>query len=240
MRHRAKAILIGVVSLGAAAPAAAQLESGPSLSIEAATDERRRGVSWSDGEPVVRATLSVPVAQGLTLDATGVSLWGSRRHGGADGVIDVQASYARQVGDWRLSADAIYHLFPGASGQGYVELGAGGGFLIGPAGIDLFARYAPRQGAIGGDNLYVAAAPSIGIPGTPLTVSAHIGHSSGAARDPRTLRLRPDGDYWDHGLAVDYRKGRWLAGLSYTNTDIARNAADHVAATLVARVGVEF
>jgi uncharacterized protein (TIGR02001 family) len=218
----------------------AQVESGPSLSVEAATDERRRGVSWSDGDAVVRATLSVPVADGLTLGATAVSLRGSRRHSGADGVIDVQAGYARQLGDWRLSADATYHLFPGASGQGYVELGTGAGFLIGPAGIDLFARYAPRQRAIGGDNLYLGAAPSVGIPGTPLTVSAHIGHSSGAVRDFRALRLRPDGDYWDHGLAVDYRKGKWFAGLSYANTDIARNAADHAGATLVARAGVEF
>jgi len=238
MRHRVAAALILVAI---ASPAAAQITSGPSLTIEAASDERRRGVSWSDGDPVLRANLFVPVTRGLAVDATAASLWGSRRQGGADAVIDLRAGYDRQIGGWRLAGDVTYRLFPGVAGWNYVEAGAAGGFLIGPASLDLSVRYAPRQTAIGGDNLYIGATPSFSIPGTPFTISGNVGHSSGAVRDPvRVSRLRPDGGYWDHGLAVDYRKGRWLAGVRYTNTDIARNRADNVGATLVARAGVEF
>ena len=235
------AAAFGLCSIAVAAPAAAQVTSSPSLTLEAASDERRRGLSWSDGDPVLRAALFVPVTEALAIDATAVSLRHSRRQGGADAVIDLRAGYDRQIGGWRLTGDMTYRVFPGIAGWNYVETGAAAGFLIGPASLDLSVRYAPRQRSIGGDNLYIGATPSIGIPGTPLTISGNVGHSSGKVRDPiRMQRLRPDGSYWDHGLAIDYRKGRWLAGVRYTDSDIARDRADHAGATLVARAGVEF
>jgi len=239
MRHCAAA-LVFLGCLGTTPTAVAQTSS-PSLTLEVASDERRRGLSWSDGDPVLRASLFVPVTERLAVDATAVSLWGGSRQGGADAVIDLRAGYDRQIGGWRLSGDLTYRLFPGVAGWNYVEAGAAAGFLIGPASLDLSVRYAPRQRSIGGDNLHIGATPSFGIPGTAFTLSANLGHSSGAVRDPiRVQRLRPDGGYWDHGLAIDYRKGRWLTGLRYTNTDIAREKAEHVGATLVARAGVEF
>lgn len=226
---------------GLATPAFAQDDGGLSASVELASDERRRGLSLSSGDPVLRAGVSVPVTGGLVLDATAVSLWGSRRHGGADGVVDLRTSYAYQAGAWSLVADATYHAFPGASGQGYAELGASAGFLIGPANIGAFARYAPRQHAIGGDNLYLGAEASLGIPGTPLTVSGHVARSSGSVRNPlRARRLRPDGRYWDHGVALDYRRGQWMAGLRYANSSINSAASQHAGATLVARIGFDF
>ena len=222
-----------------AVPATAQYAAGPSITLEAASDERRRGLSWSDGDPVLRGTLSVPVAQGLSLDGTATSLWGSNRHGGADAVIDLGPSYVRQLGGWRLSLDARYHLFPGADHQGYGEVGAGAGFLIGPASIDVGAQYAPRQSAIGGDNLYLSSSASFAIPGTPLTASARVGHSSGAQRDPlASQRLRPGGNYWDYGAGIGWYRGRWSAELRYSDTDIARRDAAYAGATLISRVGL--
>src|SRR3546814_9039659 len=106
------------------------------------------------------------------------------RHGGADAGVDLGAAYARQVGGWRLSAEGRYRLFPGSSGQGYGEFGAGAAFQIGPASIDFNGSYAPRQSSIGGDNLYLSASAAMGLPGTPLTVSARIGRS-----DRKSTRL---------------------------------------------------
>lgn len=227
--------------MGAAStPAFAQITAGTSLSLEAASDERRRGLSWTNGDPVLRAALSVPLTSELSLDATAVTLRGSARHGGADAVIDLQAGYARQIGAWSLSAQAAYHAFPGASGQGFAEVGAGAGFMIGPASLDAFVRYAPGQHSIGGDNLYLGASLATGIPGTPLTLSGHVGHSSGSMDDPiAARRLRPDGGYWDHGVALDYRKGRWFAGLRYANSSAGDSAA-HAGPTAVAHVGIGF
>ncbi len=240
MKWRAAAILACSAWLGVAAPVFAQIGDGPSLSLEAASDERRRGLSWSDGEPVVRATLSVPVAGAVSLDATAVTLWGSDRHRGADAVVDVQARYTRQLGGWRLSADATWHLFPGAANQGYAELGAAAGFLLGPASIDVFTRYAPGQAAIGGDNLHIGTAVTVAVPGTPLTVSGHVGRSSGKVDDGlRATRLRPDGRYWDHGVAIDYRRGRWSAALRYVDSSL-RDGVGQGGATVIGSVGVTF
>jgi uncharacterized protein (TIGR02001 family) len=231
----ASAFLAGV----GAGPAFAQYADGVSATVEVASDERRRGLSWSEGDPVLRGTLSVPVADGLSLDGAAASLWGSARHGGADAVVDLGAVYARQIGGWRLSAEGRYHLFPGSSGQGYGEIGAGAAFLIGPASIDVSGSYAPRQSSIGGDNLYLSASAAMGLPGTPLTVSARIGRSAGDARDPaRAARLRPDGAYWDYGIGVDYMKGRWFAGLRYADSGIAGPEGRHAGASLIGRVGL--
>lgn len=224
---------------GHVGPAAAQYASGPTFTLEAASDERRRGLSWSDGDPVLRAAVALPVADGLSLDGAATTLWGSDRHGGADAVLDIGPSYVRQLGGFRLTAEGRYHLFPSASHQGYGEVGAGAGVLIGPASLDLFATYAPRQSAIGGDNLYLSASAATALPGTPFTLSARIGRSSGAVRDPlRATRLRPDGTYWDHGAGIDYAKGRWSAGLRYANSSIDGPGRRHAGASLIARVGL--
>lgn len=221
-----------------AIPAAAQYASAPSFSFEAASDERRRGLSWSDGDPILRGSISVPIVEGLSLDGAATTLWGSNRHGGADAVLDLGATYAKQLGGFRLTAEGRYHLFPGASHQGYGEVGAIAGFTLGPASVDMGARYAPRQSAIGGDNLYLSAASAVSIPGTPFTLSGHVGRSSGDVRDPlAAARLRPDGAYWDHGVSLDWYRGRWSAGLRYADTDIDAPDNAHAGATLIARVG---
>lgn len=145
----------------------------------------------------------------------------------------------RQVGGWRLSTEGRYHLFPDASDQGYGEIGAGVGFLIGPASIDLNASYALRQSSLGGDNLYLSASAAMGLPGTPLTISARVGHSSGTVQDAaKAARLRPDGSYWDYGLGVDYLKDRWFAGLRYADSSVETPGEHHAGARLIGHVGL--
>lgn len=232
------ALAAGFALAASASPALAQYAGGLSASIEAASDERRRGLSWSEGDPVLRGVASLSVAEGLSLDGSAVSLWGSDRHGGADAVIDIGPTFTRQMGGgWRLTAEGRYHLFPGAANQGYGEFGAGAGFLLGPASVDLFASYAPSQSAIGGENLNVSASATAGVPGTPFTVSARIGRSSGDVRDPtKAARLRPDGAYWDHGFGVDYLKGRWTAGVRYADSSIEGPGSRHAGPSIIGRV----
>jgi hypothetical protein len=64
-----------------------------------------------------------------------------------------------------------------------------------------------------------------GIPGTPLTVSGHVGRSSGSADTRARARLRPGGRYWDHGVALEYRKDRWSAALRYADTSLGKGVA---------------
>lgn len=229
-----------LVTAAHAMPAVAQ-SPGVDASVEAMSDERRRGISWSDGDPALRLGLSVPVTDGLSIESAATGLWGSTRHGGADGVIDAGLNWTRQLGGWRLSAQGRYHMFPGASGQDYGEVGAVAGFLLGPASIDFGAHYAPHQSAIGGDNLYLSIAGAIALPNTPFTLSGHVGRSSGDADDPaRSARLRPDGTYRDHGIALDWYRGRWFAGLRYSGTSIGGPARRDAGDKLIARAGFSF
>jgi uncharacterized protein (TIGR02001 family) len=114
------------------------------------------------------------------------------------------------------------HLFAGADGRAdYGELDAGIGYLIGPLQLNAAATYAPVQDSIGGDNLYLQARATGSLPLFPLTLSAHIGRTTGSTRDPiRAARLRPDGDYTDWGVGVEQSLGPIALGLRYTGTSI--------------------
>jgi len=237
----ARLALLGVCSLATAAPALAQIVPKPDISIELDSDQRRRGLSWSDGRPAVEGFVSLPVGDALTIGVGATSLRGSARHGGADVGIDGLVRVGQDVGGgWRLSAGVVGHVFPGEGGLSYVELEGAASYQIGPAMLGLTALYAPAQSAIGGDNLYLQAGADIGIPGSGFTLHASVGRSSGAIDDPvRAARLRPENRYWDYAVGVDRPIGPFTVGVRYTDTSIdgAMPAAPyqdrHVGARLV-------
>ena len=115
------------------------------------------------------------------------------------------------------------HLFGGAAFRAdYVELGGSAAYTLGPVQFDAGADYAPRQAAIGGDDLYLHAGAQAGIPGTPWTLLAGIGHSTGRTDDPfRAARLRPAGDYsgWRNGVLRN--TGPVTQGLDYAVVSVA-------------------
>lgn len=253
-RIRRPAADVRLIGLGAAfalgavaAPAVAQVSLGGS--VEVATDERRRGISWSDGELAPAASISAGLPSGFDLGVRVTGTRGDPRHGGADAVADVTGGFGRDVGGGlRLDGFVTGHLFAGARGRmDYVELGAGASYALGPAEVGVDARYAPVQSAIGGDNLWLGARARVGVPATPFTLAASAGHSSGSVDDPiRAARLRPGGDYWDWSLGVDHISGPLTLGLAYTGTDIGDRlgspyaSARHTGDKVTARAAVTF
>ncbi|AXJ95510.1 MULTISPECIES: TorF family putative porin [unclassified Sphingomonas] len=241
MRH---SLAIALLSLFAAAPAIAQTTT--SIDVAAASDDRRRGLSWSDGalapSVAVRATAG-PFDAGARLTATR----GSARFGGADAVGDLDLGYTLPLGGGvDLVGVGAAHLFAGARGrQDFVEGGADLDYLIGPLTLTGGARYAPRQSSIGGDILYLFARAEGGVPGTPISLHAQIGRTGGATDDAvAAARLRPGGDYTDWTIGGRHVRGRLSIGLDYVGTDIARDAArlsgGHAGDTLVGRVALRF
>lgn len=243
MVKRAAAILPLV--LAAAWPGAVRAADW-SLSASVGTDERRRGLSWSDGRPAASARLSLEAAEGLSLSVAGTTLRGSARHDGARTGIDSAIVYRHSFGAFRADAQLSHHAFPGHGKAGYVELGGGGGTTIGPVQLDLFGLYAPTQAAIGGDNLYLATAASVALVGTPFTIGAQLGRSSGDSDDPvRSARLRPHGRYTDAALAVDYAHGPFTLRVALSDTwhgrrGIASPSAADSGRRLSARASVAF
>ena len=223
----------------ATAQAQGMSDSGaPSFGVEATTDEVRRGLSWSDGKASVSADGAVSFA-GFDLSARVAATRGAVRHLGADAVTDLTLARRWTIGLIDLSALVSGHLFAGATDTAhYAELGLGASYALGPARVGTGVRYAPRQGAIGGDNLYLYGDAALGIPATPFSLSASVGHSRGSVRDPaRAARLRPDGAYTDWRLGADYARGPLLIGLDYTGTDVkGGQAGDRV----IGRVRLSF
>jgi hypothetical protein len=207
---------------------------------EATTDLRRRGLSWSDGKPALEAFASVPLTGGLSLEAGAATLRQSPRHGGADLLIEAALRYTHQIDAWTLSAQVQGLGFAGAEDQNYAQLRGAIARTIGPVQLQASADWAPPQSAIGGSNLYLAGRASTGIPGTPLTIAAGIGRSTGTDDGSgRAARLRPGGSYTDYRLDADYIIGAVSLGASLTATSIDLDAAD-VGTRLLFRAGVSF
>lgn len=191
--------------------------------IEIASDERRRGISWSQSRATARAALSIQPTTTFRIDGAVTALRRSRRHRGADTVVDLGAGWQDRSGPVRYDAGVVAHLFAGGAGRlDYAEVQAGLGSTIGPADFGLSASYAPRQNAIGGEVLYLAADARVAVVGTPFSIVGGLGRSSGAVRDPiRAARLRPENRYMDWRLGVEHVSGPVTASLLYLGTDLS-------------------
>lgn len=215
-------ITVSACALAAALPAAAQADV--TAGVELATDENRRGLSWSAGRVAPSADISATLG---ALEASGriVALRGSPRHGGADMVADLQIASGWDLGPVRLRGRGIAHVFAGARGrQDYVEVGGDAAYAIGPLQIDGGVLVAPAQRAVGGSNVHLFAGAAAGLPGTPVTLSAGIGHTNGGS-GARADRLRPGGDYTDWRLGAEFNRARLTLALDYVGTDISSDRA---------------
>ncbi len=213
---------VGLIVAAMVVPSQAQAQAqAVALGAEATTDERRRGLSWSDGDPALSVDATAALA-GFDLSARAVTTRGSSRHAGADGVLDLDVSRGFDLGVVTLRARVIGHLFAGATGsQDYYEVGGLARYTLGPVTLDAGASYAPNQRAIGGDNLYLFANARAGIPTTPFSVNAGVGRSSGSVDEPpRATRLRPAGRYVDWHLGLAWVKSPLTIAVDYVGNDI--------------------
>lgn len=224
----------------ALAPCPAAAHEALQFEASALSEDRRRGLSWSEGKAAARLSADLPLPAGFEISAEATTARGAVRHGGADAAIDLRAGYRRDTGLLRLEGGAVLHSLAGGRGnQGFWELEAGTSVALGSLDLSLLAAFAPPQDAIGGSNFYRRARLRAGLPGTPVTLSAHFGKTTGSARQPGSARrLRPDGRYHDWSLGADYALGKWTLGLAYTDTDIRRGA--HAGAAIVAGAHLAF
>lgn len=221
--------MIGRIAFGVASllvTAAAQAQSLPSVGVEATTDERRRGLSWSEGRASVSGDAALTLGM-VDLDARVAALRGSVRHDGADAVADLGAAIGGDVGPFALRGRVIGHVFAGAvRAMDYAEVGGDARYTLGPVELTAGALYAPPQRAIGGSNLYLSAQAVAGLPMTPFTLIGGVGRSSGAVDDAaRADRLRPGGTYGDWRLGVEHVTGPLTLAIDYVGTDLADDRA---------------
>lgn len=198
----------------AATPALADETDPPSditISGNAAvvSDYRFRGVSLSNGNVAIQGGIDVAHSSGFY-----VGTWGSSLTSGDYGALelDIYGGWSGDITDG-VSADVgvLYYAYPdGLAGADldYVEFYGSLGFTFGPAETTVGIAYAPDQNSLGDDdNLYVYADVGVGIPDTPVSVSAHLGYTDGALAPPLLA-----GDLDDSGLD-------WSIGADFAITD---------------------
>jgi uncharacterized protein (TIGR02001 family) len=224
---------------------AADLGNGVTVSGGATlvSDYRFRGISQTDKRFAVQGTFTLAHESGLY-----ATVWGSSIDdyvaAGSDQEIDFIAGYRRTFGGTTVDAGVLYYYYPGSGGANtdFVEPYVSIAHTFGPVTAKATANYAPSQraltiGAGNEDNLYLAGDLTAAIPTTPVTLSAHVGHSFG----PSYLTIGDE--YTDWSLGASYTMSALTFGISYVDTDgtfITPSGRNASKAGVVASVGVAF
>jgi uncharacterized protein (TIGR02001 family) len=238
--------LAAAALLSTATPATAQ-EPGSKVTLNGGvaivSDYRFRGISQTDRRSALQGSFTVAHSSGFY-----GSVWGSSIddyvYNGADQELDLIAGYRRTFGGTTLDAGLLYYYYPGSGGidSDFLEPFVSVAHTLGPATAKLTANYAPKQRALSigagkEDNFYLAGDLSAAIPATPISVSAHLGHSFG----PSYLTIGDEYTDWSLGGSVAWKN--LSVGLLYVDTDgdfITPSGRNASKAGLVASVGVSF
>lgn len=238
--------LSALALVAVSAPAFAQEEAASDFTVTGGatvvSDYRFRGISQSYKEFALQGTVSVSHASGVY-----ATVWGSSIDdyiaNGSDTELDLILGYKQDLGGATVDLGVLYYYYPGSGGinsdffEPYVSVSG----TVGPVSAKVGAAYAPKQNALSigngrEDNLYVYTDLSAGIPETPLSLTAHLGHSFG----PSYLTIGDE--YTDWSIGATYTVSNLTFGVSYVDTDEAayvgtRNISK---AGVVASVGVAF
>ena len=247
--------LTAVLLSSIAAPALAQDEPAPAVTVTGGatvvSDYRFRGISQTDKRFAVQGTFTIAHESGFY-----ATVWGSSIDdyvaAGSDQEIDLIAGWAKDFNGTKLDLGVLYYYYPGSGGvnSDFVEPYVAVSHTFGPLSAKVSAAYAPKQNAIGltfpvgtgsvfkkEDNLYTALDLGAGIPNTPVSLSAHLGHSFG----PSYLMIGKE--YTDWSVGASYTWNHLTFGVSYVDTDgdfitpTGRNASK---AGVVGSIGVAF
>jgi len=137
-----------------------------------------------------------------------------------------------------------YYYYPGAGdvNSDFFEPYVSVSHVVGPVTAKATANYAPSQAALtvgdgDEDNLYLAGDLTLAVPNTPVSLTAHVGHSWG----PSYITLGEE--YTDWSLAASVTHNNLTASIAYVDTDsefITPSGRDAAGSGVVASVGVSF
>lgn len=230
----------------AAAPASAA-EIGGGFSVNAGatlvSDYRFRGISQTDRRFALQGSFTLAHDSGVY-----GTVWGSSIDdyvaNGSDQELDFILGYRRTFGGTTIDAGVLYYHYPNTDGGNFdfFEPFVSVSHVIGPVTAKATANYAPSQDALSvgngeEDNLYLAGDLTVAVPETPVSLTAHVGHSWG----PSYITIGDNYTDWSLGATVTH--SNLTFGLSYVDTDAdlvlpsGRNAAG---SGIVASVGVSF
>jgi uncharacterized protein (TIGR02001 family) len=247
--------VVGLCLAFVATPAFADEAASPITINGSATvvsDYRFRGLSQTNKRPAIQGSVTVSHSSGVY-----AGVWGSSIDdyiaAGADQEIDLIAGYKKTIGAATIDVGAVYYYYPGAEqivpgyASDFFEPYVAVSGTLGPVTAKVTANYAPKQSALvylpsgkKESNLYGALDLSAGIPATPISVSAHLGHNF--QRSFLSAGLK----YTDWSVGATYTYKAMSFGVSYVDTNaVVRSGIvganrDIAKAGVVATFGVSF
>jgi uncharacterized protein (TIGR02001 family) len=204
-----------------ATPALAQEESESDFSISGnasiVSEYRFRGVDLSGGDIAIQGGVDVGHSSGIYIGAWGSSL-DEDTVGYGHTELDLYGGWTGEIAEGlTLDVGAIYYAYPNAPAGDfdYFEGKVALGFGIGPVSGKVGVFYAPDQDSLGDtDNLYLFTDWSAGIPGTPISLSAHLGYTDGF------LTFTNDGKAWDWSIGASVALHEKVSiGISYIDAE---------------------
>ncbi|WP_128891955.1 TorF family putative porin [Erythrobacter sp. HKB08] len=195
-------------------------ESGFELSgnVALVTDYRFRGVSFSDGDIALQGGIDLGHESGFY-----IGTWASTISGGTDFgelELDIYGGWSGDISDGvTFDIGLLYYIYPTGDAPGvdtdYFEPYASISTTLGPASATLGVAYAWDQASLGDDdNLYIYTDFEVGIPETPVTLSAHLGYTDGV------FATDFSGNSFDWGLGASYAVTDSLSlGVNYVDTE---------------------
>lgn len=191
-------------------------------SADVLSQYRFRGLSRSDGQPAVQGDLSVTHTSGIYGGVTVSSESPGPALDFGHGEIDLYAGYDHALGGGGLMLDLGLrgYLYADRGNADLVELSAALHRQIGPLDLRAGLAWAPPQAHLGRkadgnlrDNRYAYAQARADIPGTPLYLHAHAGHTAGG--------LDYTGAYWDYRLGLGATHQALGLDLSLVGTNVS-------------------
>ncbi|MGB3797819.1 MAG: TorF family putative porin [Alteraurantiacibacter sp.] len=170
-----------------------------SANVALVSEYRFRGVDLSGGEFAIQGGIDVGLPAGFYVGAWASSL-DEQTVGFGSTELDVYGGWAGEFGNLSTDVGAIMYIYPdaGAGDFDYIEFYGSVGAALGPAEVTVGIAYAPDQDSLGGtDNFYIYSDVGVGIPGTPVSLTGHIGYTDGF------LTFTPDSEAFDYSVGAE-------------------------------------
>lgn len=219
-RRLAVALTAGAILATAGAASAQDAPAFPKISGSAAfvSDYRFRGISFSDKDPAVQASIQLTTQPGFFFGAWGSSI---AEFNGSTTEIDVYGGWSGPLGPLTATAGIYAYLYPGGTGTDVYELYGSVGGALGPATLTVGLNWAPDQDNLSRSSRYVYGSLAVGIPETPLTFKTTIGHERGS------LVVDGSGETtqkFDYLVGLDLAVKGVTLGVAYVGNDLPQKS----------------
>lgn len=202
------------------------------FNLAAVSDYRLRGVSQTNDDPAVQASVEASAPAGFY-----AGLWGSSvaAYEGAHSEVDAYGGYRTTLHGWDVDAGIISYFYPGADGVSSAEIYASGAHGIGDAEVKAGISYTPHQAELGAaDGLYLFTEAAKPLPSLPITLRAHLGRETGV----NTISGSPKID-WLLGADIAVSSLTW--SLAWVDARYrGRSSEDDSKSRLVAALSFDF